>query len=380
MSTPLLMIPGPIEVSPAVKAAYSVPPPGHLSPPVMNAMSSALGRMRAVWRSAQDSQPFVLAGSGTAAMDMAVQNLVEKDDRVVVVSTGYFSERMAAMLRRVGAQVDVVAAAPGDAPSLADVEAALQRAGRPKALFVTHVDTSTGVRTDAEGLARLARKHGALSVFDGVCATAGERFEMQDWDADVYLTASQKAIGLPPGLALMVASARALETREARRSPVASMSLDWKEWQPILRAYEEKKPAYFATPATNLVLALDAGLGEILAEPSFEGAAAGVASRIARNAAAARKLREGFRRLGLAPVPVRPELEANTLSALRYPAGVDASLVGRVIAKGVVVAGGLHPAIKDQYFRVGHMGYSATQPEHLDRALKAIEDALGARQ
>jgi alanine-glyoxylate transaminase/serine-glyoxylate transaminase/serine-pyruvate transaminase len=77
---------------------------------------------------------------------------------------------------------------------------------------------------------------------------------------------------------------------------------------------------------------------------------------------------------------VRPELEANTLSALRYPAGVDASLVGRVIAKGVVVAGGLHPAIKDQYFRVGHMGYSATQPEHLDRALKAIEDALGARQ
>jgi alanine-glyoxylate transaminase/serine-glyoxylate transaminase/serine-pyruvate transaminase len=87
-------------------------------------------------------------------------------------------------------------------------------------------------------------------------------------------------------------------------------------------------------------------------------------------------MRDGFRAMGLAPVPVREELLANTLSALRYPQGVDASLVGRIAARGVIVAGGLHPAIKDQYFRVGHMGYSATRPDHLERTLQAIREAL----
>lgn len=376
MSASLLMIPGPIEISPAVRAAYSAAPPGHLSKPVMDAMSASLSRMREVWRAAPDSQPFVFAGSGTTAMDMAAQNLVEPEDRAVVVSTGYFSERMASMLRRLGAEVEVVAAAPGDAPSVVEVAAALDRVKHPKALFATHVDTSTGVRIDPAPLARLARERGALSIFDGVCATAGETFEMAAWDADVYLTGSQKAIGLPPGLGLLVASARALHVRESRRAPVGSMGLDWKEWQPVMRAYEEKRPAYFATPATNLVLALEVGLGEIVGEPAFEGAAAGVVARVARTAAAARQLREGFRELGLSPVPVRPELLANTLSALRYPPGVDASLVGRIAARGVTVAGGLHPAIKDQYFRVGHMGYSATQPEHLERTLRAIREGL----
>lgn len=376
MSSPLLMIPGPIEISPAVRAAYSTPPPGHLSKPVMEAMSASLARMREVWRASADSQPFVFAGSGTTAMDMAAQNLVEPGDRVVVVSTGYFSERMASMLRRLDAEVEVVAAAPGDAPAPAQVAAALDRVGHPKALFATYVDTSTGVRVDPVPLARLAREKGALSVFDGVCATGGESFEMAAWDADVYLTGSQKAIGLPPGLGLLVASPRALHVRETRRAPVGSMGLDWREWQPVMRAYEEKRPAYFATPATNLVLALEVGLGEILAEPSFEGFAAGVPARVARTAAAARQLRDGFGALGLAPVPVREELLANTLSALRYPPGVDVSLVGRIAARGVTVAGGLHPAIKDQYFRVGHMGYSATRSDHLERTLQAIREAL----
>ena len=75
------------------------------------------------------------------------------------------------------------------------------------------MDTSTGVRVDPEPLCRLAREAGALAVFDGVCATAGERFEMAAWGADLYFTGSQKAIGLPPGLALMVAGERALAAR-----------------------------------------------------------------------------------------------------------------------------------------------------------------------
>jgi len=368
-SRPLLMIPGPIEVSPAVQAAFEVAPPGHLAPRVIEAFGASLEMMRRVWLADSASQPFVVAGGGTAAMDMAVSNLVEPGERAVVVNTGYFSDRIAEMLRRAGADVAEVCAPVGDVPTFDEVARALDPS--VKVLFATHVDTSTGVRIDPRPLAALARERGALSVFDGVCATAGETFDMAGWGADVYLSASQKAIGLPPGLALMVASAPALEVRAARRGPAPPMYLDWDTWRPIMRAYEERRPAYFSTPATNLVLALEAGLSEILD--------AGLEARIAVHGRAARAMRAAWHAMGLELVPVREELAADTLSAVKLPEGVEPSVVGEILKLGVVVAGGLHPAIRDTYFRVGHMGYAATRPSMLLRTVGAVGAALAAR-
>lgn len=374
---PLLMIPGPIEVSPAVLAAAAAPPRSHVAADFIEDFGTALARMREVWLAAADAQPFVLAGSGTLAMEMAVANLIDRGDRAVIVNTGYFSDRMAEMVRRRGAAVSEVRAEPGAAPDLADVETALAD-GSAKALFATHVDTSTGVRVDARALAELARRHGVLSVFDGVCATAGERFSMAEWGADIYLTASQKAIGLPPGLALLVASQRALAARERLDAP-PPLALDFREWAPIFAAYEARKPAYFATPATTLVAALRVGLDEILG-----GAAAGAGARAAlerrfqRHERVARALRAAWAVLGLEALPKSEELAAHTLSALYFPAGVGPDLVGGIRARGVIVAGGLLPALKSRYFRVGHMGHVLERPEDLLRTVRAVAESLAA--
>lgn len=370
-SRPLLMIPGPVEISPRVLEAFAVAPPGHLAPRVIEAFGAALAAMRRVWLAGDEAQPFVVAGGGTVAMEMAAANLVAPGEKALVVNSGYFSDRMAEMLRRCGAEVVEVTAPVGDAPAAEEVARELDRHGNGsplKALFATHVDTSTGVRVDPEPLARLAAERGVLSAFDGVCATAGEVFRMAEWGADLYLTASQKALGLPPGLALLVAGRQALEARAVRKADPPPMVLDFEQWLPVMRAYEEGRPSYFSTPATNLVLALEAGLGEILE--------AGVEAVFERHARAARALRAAWAVLGLAPVPVRPELAAHTLSALRFPPGVDASLVGRIAGHGVVVAGGLHPKIRAEYFRVGHMGYATTRPEMLLRTVEAIAAAL----
>ncbi|MDX1389342.1 MAG: alanine--glyoxylate aminotransferase family protein, partial [Acidobacteriota bacterium] len=206
------------------------------------------------------------------------------------------------------------------------------------------------------------------SVFDGVGATAAARFDRAGWVAAVYLTASQKAVGLPPGLALLVASPRALGTRKTRRAAAPPMYLDWEQWLPVMRAYEDRRPSYFSTPATNLILALQSGLGEIVTE--------GIERRFARHTRAADAIRAGWKALGLSMVPVRDDLAANTLSAVRYPDGVDAALLGRILDHGVVVAGGLHPAIRNEYFRIGHMGYAVTQPEMLVRTFRAVAAAL----
>jgi alanine-glyoxylate transaminase/serine-glyoxylate transaminase/serine-pyruvate transaminase len=368
---PLLMIPGPIELSPNVVEAFSKPSPGHLAPGLIESFGRCLEMMRDVWQASAEAQPFVIAGGGTVAMDMVAANLVEPGETAVVVNTGYFSDRLAEMLRRQGAKVvEVAAPAVGDAPGT-DVVGRALAAGSVKALFATHVDTSTGVRIDAEPLARMAHDRGILSVFDGVCATAGESFRMKEWGADVYLTGSQKALGVPPGLALLVASPRALEARARRGSdvPTPPMYLDLEQWLPIMKAYEDRKPAYFSTPATNLILALEAGLGEILED--------GIEDRVAKHRRAARAMRSAWDALGLSPVPVRPELQAATLSAVYLPEGIDsAAVVGGTARNGVVVAGGLHPEIRTRYFRVGHMGYAITRKEMLLRTVEAIGTAL----
>jgi alanine-glyoxylate transaminase/serine-glyoxylate transaminase/serine-pyruvate transaminase len=366
LNHPLLMIPGPVELSPAVLDAAAWPPPSHTSPRLIEAFGRSIERMREVWHADAASQPFILAGSGTLAMEVAAANLLEPGDRALVVVTGYFSERMTEILRRCGAEVTEVTAPVGEAPAPEEIRAALAR-GPFKALFATHVDTSTGVRVGPEPLCRLAREAGALAVFDGVCATAAERFEMAGWGADLYFTGSQKAIGLPPGLALMVASERALAARAARKAPPPPLFLDWSSWLPIHRAYEERKASYFATPATSLVMALDAGLGEIVE--------AGVDARVEAHARAAAALRAAWSQLGLRSV-AGETVTANTLSALFFPPGVDATLLPRITARGVVVAGGLHPAVKATSFRVGHMGYTVTRPNYLRRAVEAIAGAL----
>ena len=370
---PLLMIPGPIEVSEAVISASSGPPPSHLAPGVIADFSAALQAMRHVWLAGADHQPFAIAGSGTIAMEMAVVNLLDPGEQALVIDTGYFSSRMSEMLRRRGVAVTELSAEPGTSPPLGRVDEALSSGGF-SALFATHVDTSTGVRVDAESLSRLARENDVLSVFDGVCATAGERFEQSAWAADVYLTSSQKAIGMPAGLALMVASPRALSKRN-NLTVAPPMCIDWEEWQPIMNAYEELRPSYFSTPATTLICGLRVALDEILSGgPSAEQA---MATRFALHQRCADALRAGWRRLGLSLLPDE-DLAANTLSAIRYPASVGAELVGEIKKRGVIVAGGLHPAVKNAYFRVGHMGHILHSPEALCRVVRAVGESLTA--
>jgi len=156
----------------------------------------------------------------------------------------------------------------------------------------------------------------------------------------------------------------------AARTIAVPLSLDWDSWRPIMQAYEARKPAYFATPPTNLLLALSVGLREILAD--------GMEARFELHERSARAMRAAWASLGLLPLATRSDNLAHTLSALRYPAGVDASLVGRVAERGVYVAGGLHPAIRSEYFRVGHMGYAVTRTDYLMRTVEAIGGALEA--
>ena len=361
----LLMIPGPVVYDPAVLRALSAPSLNHVSTEFIRLFGNVLRQFREVCM-APSAQPFVAAGSGTLAMEMAAANLIEPGDRALVVNTGVFGDRMTLMLERHGAEITQLRAPVGEAPRREQLESALS-AGRFKAVTITHVDTSTGVRTDVQALLAAVRSHGALSIVDGVCATAGERFEQEAWGADVYLTASQKAIGVPPGLALITVSARALEAWRQRRSPVRALYFDWAQWLPVMEGYEGGRPAYFGTPAVNHIAALDVSLRQILGE--------GMERRFARHEACAKAFRAAWRAMGLELVAKSEAVAANTLSAIYLPSAIDgATFPARVREEGVVVAGGLHPDIKTRSFRVGHM--NAINGADVLATVGAIERAL----
>jgi len=363
----LLMIPGPIEFDPAVLAAMGAPTTGHLAPSFIEAFGQALERTRTLFQ-CKDGQPFVLAGTGTLGMDTACANLVEPGDTALVVNTGYFGDRIGSILERYGAQVTHVRPAAGAHPSLEEVEKAL-KAGTYRVMTITHVDTSTGVLADIKNLAALGRRYGALVIVDGVCSVAGENLNMDAWGVDVAFTASQQAVGVPPGLALLVASPKALAAFSARKTPVGSYYADWTNWLPVMQAYEARKSAYFGTPAVNLVFALNVSLGQILQE--------GLEARFSRHIRISRAIKAGISALGMGQVPLTDDIAAHTMTAPRYPAGISgADLLPAVTKAGVTLAGGLHPDIKNEYFRIGHMG-AVTQGDVL-ATLGAIESGLAA--
>lgn len=364
MKRKLLMIPGPIEFEPDVLAAMATPSNSHTDEAFIEVFGQALEDLKVVF-AAPDGFPFVIPGSGTCAMELAIANVIEPGDKAVVVETGYFSWRMQDILIRHGAKTVLVKAPAGDVPSVEAVHAALKDGA--KVLAITHVDTSTGVLAPVKEYAAAAKEAGALVLVDGVCSVGGQELRMQEWGLDIVLTGSQKALAVPAGLAFVVASPAAVKTFEARKHAVASYYVDWGLWMPIMKAYMERKAAYFATPAVNNVFALSVALKSILEE--------GMDARWIRHRRISQAFKAGADALGFSQIPLREELEAVTLTTLYYPEGKDASALKQAANAGVVLAGGLYPDLKTKYLRVGHMGN--TRMGEVLQSLSALEIAFG---
>ncbi len=362
----LLMIPGPIEFEPEVLRALGAPTTSHTAPNFITTFGKCLGMMKQIWE-CPDGQAFIMAGSGTLAMDMAAANLIEPGDKALVISTGYFGERYAELLKRYGAEVTVLHSNPGETVEVQDIEDALKKESF-KLMTFTHVDTSTAVRVDPRPIGELGKKYGVLSILDGVCSVAGEELHQSEWGIDVAFTASQKAIGVPPGLALLVASPKAIETWKQRKSPVGNYYCDWANWLPIMQAYEEGRPSYFGTPAVNLVAALEVSLRMILNE--------GMPARIARHQRLASQFRQAIRAMGFQMLPASEADASNTLSAIYFPQHISGGDFMASMGKSdVILAPGLLSSLKTKYFRVGHMG--SVNSSDIVSTLAAIEHTLG---
>jgi len=321
----------------------------------------------------QDGQPFIIAGSGTLGWDQVAANLVEPGEDVLVLKTGYFGDGFADCLRTYGAKVEELRAARGSFVELHQIESAL-RAKKFKAITITHVDTSTGVLSDVKEIAASVRRISpdTLIILDGVCSVASEEIRMDAWGIDVVLTASQKGLGAPPGLSILVASQRAIKVFQTRRTPVTSYFASWQKWLPIMTAYGNNSPAYFGTPPVNLIQAYHASLKQI------SGHAPSLNERYRLHKQVSQRIKALANQLGLAQVPQDSRHAANGMTAVYLPDGLVASdVLPRMAAKGVTVAAGLGD-MKDKYIRIGHMGTSVVDAERgdIDMIAKSLQASL----
>lgn len=370
---PTVLIPGPIEYDDAVLESMSHFSQAHVGAPFVKTFSEVLAMTRKLFQTTNPkSQPFVISGSGTLGWDQVAANLCERGDDALVLHTGYFGDSFADCFETYGVHATQLKAPIGDRPQLPEIEKALGEK-KYKVLTVTHVDTSTGVLSEIEQLTKLVRKVSpeTLVVVDGVCSVGAEDIRFDEMDLDVVMTASQKAIGCPAGLSILMASERAMGVFNSRKTPPASYFASWKNWTPIMQNYEANKPSYFATPSPQLIHALHTALTQLLSIP--------LAQRFAKHKEVSQYVKEQISALGLKQLASKPENQASTMTAIYLPDDtVAAEFLPGLLERGVVFAGGLHKEIAAKYIRFGHMGVSAMQPErgHIEKAIKALTDRV----
>lgn len=359
----LLLGPGPSPVPQRVLQAMASPVLGHLDPAFLAVMDETMTLLRQALLT-RNNLTIPISGTGSGGMEAAVMNLVEPGTRIVVVTAGYFGERIAEMARRAGADVVTVPAPWGRPADAAAVQAAVRGSGA-RVLAAVHVETSTGVLQPLPPLAEIAHRHGAFLLVDAVTSLGGVELRIDDWGIDVAYSATQKCLNAPPGLAPVTASDRAREFIAGRKTKVASWYFDLS----LLSTYWGAERVYHHTAPISMVYALREAL--LIAQEE------GLEARWARHRATAQQLWAGLEEMGLQPfVPL--EYRAPTLTTIAVPEGVDDAAVRRRLLQdyGIEIAGGFGP-LKGKIFRVGLMGAGST-PRNVLTFLGALEAALRA--
>ena len=357
----ILLGPGPSLADPRVLQAMTTPLLGHLDPAFLALMDRIQDLLRYVFETG-NPLTIPISGTGSAAMEAAVANMVEPGDKVLVCTNGYFSLRIADMARRYGGSVQTISRPWGEVFTAEEVDTALQM-HPAKVVAIVHAETSTGALQPLEDIVRVVHGHGAYLIVDAVTSLGGIPVSVDMRQIDVCYSGAQKCLSCPPGVSPITFSPRAVELLETRRTPVANWYLDCT----LVQKYWGKERTYHHTAPISANYALYEALS-IVAEEGLE-------ARWSRHRRNAERLWQGLENLGLTlHVPIAYRLP--TLTTVRVPEGVDETQVRlRLLNEYNIEIGGGLGELKGKVWRVGLMGYSSS-PENIDLLTDAFERLL----
>ncbi len=342
---PFLQIPGPTLVPERIVRAMSQPLIDHRGPKFAALVRECLEGLKRIFQT-ERGEIAIYPGSGTGAWEACLVNTLSPGDRVLACVNGFFSTGFARTASAYGVEVDRLDLPYGAGVPADQVEARLSAdtAHQIRAVLVVHNETSTGVTSNVAAIKKAldAVRHPALLLVDVVSSLASIDFRVDEWGVDVALTGPQKGLMLPPGLAILAISEKAIHTSEKAKCPRAY----W-DWGPVLE--RNKRGEFPYTPATALLF----GLRESLAMLNEEG----LANVFARHARLAEACRRAVRALGLGILCQNPAEHSNTLTAVVMPEGMDSDAyvahANRTLDLSLGVGLG---AVKGKVFRIGHLG------------------------
>ncbi len=331
-----LMTPGPTPVPEEVTLSMSKPIIHHRTDEFKGIFKETVELAKRVMQTENDV--VIFASSGSGAMEAAVSNVLNEGDRAITVNAGKFGERWGKIVKAFGAEAIELTYEYGDFAKVEDIENAIKNNKDIKAVYMQASETSTGTfhPIDEIGLMLKEKYPDVVFVVDGITAYGAIDVKTDDWNIDIGITGSQKALMLPPGLALLSVSEKAKNV--IRKNKNRYFYFD------ILGEIEAKAGKF--TPAVSLVVGLNTSLKMILDE--------GLDNVFKRHETLAKATREAVVALGLELLSKRP---ANSLTAVKSPENISSTdIITKMKELGVDISNG-QGSLKGKIFRIAHLGY-----------------------
>jgi len=357
----LLLGPGPSNAHPRVLQALGLRQVGHLDPMFLELMNRVQDLLRYAWQT-ENHLTIPVSGTGSAAMEATLANVVEPGDVVLVGVNGYFGLRLMDMASRYGADVRSITKPWGEAFDLKELRSALAT-HRPAVLALVHAETSTGTRQPLEGVGDLCREFDCLLLVDTVTSLGGVPLFLDEWGVDLAYSGSQKCLSCPPGIAPLTMGDRAIAKLQRRKTPVANWYLDMS----LVSRYWGNERTYHHTAPINMNYALYTAL-KLVAEEGLD-------ARWQRHQANAELLWAGLADLGL-QCHVTRDLRLPSLTTVCIPDGVDGKAIARRLLTeyNIEIAGGLGE-LGGKVWRIGLMGFNSRR-ENVVLLLEALRQVL----
>ncbi len=340
-----VFIPGPTNMPEAIRNACSMPTIDHRSPVFGSILAPCLDGVRTALKS-RDAHIFIFPSTGTGGWETAITNTLSAGDKVLAARNGMFSHRWIDMCQRHGLDVEVVQAPWGEGIPTERYEELLRadRDHRIKVVLATHNETATGVKSDIAAVRRAidAAGHPAMLFVDGVSSIASMDFRFDEWGVDVAVTGSQKGFMLPPGLAIVGFSKKAMKAVETAGLPRTFFDVC-----DMAKSYANNAFPY--TPPVGLMNGLRLSLSMLLDE--------GLENVFARHTRIAEGVRAAARAWNMPLCAVSPDLYSDTVSAIRTPEGFNATeIVTRAASQYDMAFGVGLGDVAGKVFRIGHLG------------------------
>lgn len=359
-----LMGPGPSDVNPRILAALSRPTIGHLDPAFIQMMDEVKSLLQYAFQT-KNELTIPVSAPGSAGMETVFTNLIEPGEKVIICQNGVFGGRMKENVERCGATAVMVEDEWGLPVDVARAEQALKDHPDAVAISFVHAETSTGARSDAQALCKLAQENDCLSIVDTVTSLGGIELDVDGWGIDAVYSGTQKCLSCVPGLSPVSFSEKAVEKIKGRGSKVQSWFLDTNLVMGYWGAGTAR--AYHHTAPVNSLYALHESL-VILQEEGLENAW----QRHANNHAA---FAAGIEALGLGFV-VDPDYRLPQLNAVSFPESIDDGAVRAALLNNydLEIGAGLG-ALAGKVWRIGLMGFSSS-PTNVNLCLSALGNVL----